>query len=387
MNGAKNLIVKRMRRLCWLVGGAFILLLVMVSAVIGGTQNNCDNQSSGAFNVISSADQEAVAKSLHDNLKSVSGATEGGIAGYLGNTQNESGFQAGVVQGNNPFEEATAMNGSVSGYALGLNQWDGNRRVKLLNEAKGHSKDWRDPGFQLDFALNHDGADSEILKKGLAIDNVEEATEYLRANWERGGAGTTTQRISYAKNWYSKLSGGSSSNAIDSATTGASQGLQSQSNSSGCSTKSAKGMGSSGAPVKDIPDQYRDKIQDKNFTAVVGDNTYPFGQCTWYVYNRMQELGHPVENYLQNGADWATTAKAKGYETSDKPHEGWAVSFTQGSAGADPIYGHVAVVEAMSDDGQHFLVSECNVVDMGSGTVSFRELTAGDGMVFIKGKG
>ncbi len=100
----------------------------------------------------------------------------------------------------------------------------------------------------------------------------------------------------------------------------------------------------------------------------------------------MQELGTPVEYGLGNGADWSKNAKAKGYKTDSQPHVGWAVSFSQGADGADAVYGHVAVVEAISDDKKHFLVSECNVVSSGSGTVSFRELTAGTGVTFIQGK-
>ena len=145
-------------------------------------------------------------------------------------------------------------------------------------------------------------------------------------------------------------------------------------------------MGTSGATVKEIPSAYKSKIKDTNFTATSSSNTYPFGQCTWYTYNRMQELGTPVENGLGNGADWGKNAKAKGYKTDSQPHVGWAVSFAQGADGADPTYGHVAVVEAISDDGKHFLVSECNVVASGTGTVSFRELTAGQGVTFIQGK-
>ena len=82
------------------------------------------------------------------------------------------------------------MNARISGYALGLNQWDNSRRVELLNLAKSQHKDWKDASLQLDFALNHDGTNSELLKQGLKITNVDDATEFLRAKWERGGVGT-----------------------------------------------------------------------------------------------------------------------------------------------------------------------------------------------------
>lgn len=365
----------------------FLFFLVVILGMLAGNNNSCQSTTTN-INVTTSADREAVAKSLHDNLKKIDGVTEAGIAGYLGNTEHESGFNPSIVQSNATFNEATAMNGSVSGYALGLNQWDNSRRVELLNFAKSQNKDWRDAGVQLDFALNHDGTNSDLLKQGLKINNVDEATEFLRAKWERGGSGTTLERQAKSKSWYAKFSGGASNNALDTATQGTNKAqndsLSTQSGS-GCATNLQQGMGTSGAPVKDMPAQYKDKVKDTNFTATSPSNTYPFGQCTWYNYNRMQELGTPVENNLGNGADWGKNAKAKGYQTDTQPHVGWVVSFTQGAGGADPVYGHVAVVEAISDDGQHFLVSECNVVASGSGTVSFRELTNGQGMTYIKG--
>ncbi len=281
------------------------------------------------------------------------------------------------------------MNASISGYALGFNQWDNSRRVELLNYAKSQNKKWSDAGLQSDFALNHDGTNSDLLKQGLKMTNVDDATEFLRAKWERGGVGTTSKRQAYARAWYAKFASGSSNTAVDTATNGTETTQNTDNttnNSNGCATNVAQGMGTSRAPVKEIPSAYKSKIKDTNFTAMSSSNTYPFGQCTWYTYNRMQKLGTPVENGLGNGADWGANAKARGYKTDTKPHVGWAVSFSQGADGADPTYGHVAVVEAISDDGKHFLVSECNVVASGTGTVSFRELTAGQGVTFIQGK-
>ncbi|MCT3056218.1 phage tail tip lysozyme [Leuconostoc citreum] len=391
MNGR---IEKHIRnRILWFIAPYLAILFLVFIVIIGiffqSSQNTCEDNTGGNFNVATSADREAVANSLHDNLKKVSGATEAGIAGYLGNTEHESGFDSGVVQSHLAFDESKAMNGSISGYALGLNQWDNSRRVELLNFAKSQNKDWKDASLQLDFALNHDGTNSDLLKQGLKINSVDEATEFLRAKWERGGVGTQAERQAKAKAWYSKFSGGSSDKATDTIKNAMDNGTnqkQSEQTSSGCKTDLTQGMGSSGAPVTEMPAQYKDKVKNKNFTATSPSNTYPFGQCTWYTYNRMQALGTPVENALGNGGDWGSNAKAKGYQTDTQPHVGWAVSFAHGSFGSDPTYGHIAVVEAMSDDKSHFLISECNVVNGGSGTVSFRELTNGSGMTFIKGK-
>lgn len=365
-----------------------VFLIVLILGIFAGNSNQCQSTNT-SVTVTTSADKEALARSIHDNLKKVSGVTEAGIAGYLGNMEVESGFNPKSIESSATYDETKAMNASLSGYAFGLNQWDSARRVALLTYAKSQNKQWSDASLQLDFALNHDGTNSDLLKQGLKMTDVNQATEFLRAKWERGGQGTTTKRQAFARNWYAKFSNGSSNTAVDTATNGteATQNTDNTTNNtSGCATNVTQGLGTSGAPVKEIPSAYKSKIKDTNFTATSSTNTYAFGQCTWDVYNRMQELGTPVENGLGNGADWGKNAKAKGYKTDSQPHVGWAVSFSQGADGADATYGHVAVVEAISDDKKHFLVSECNVVSSGSGTVSFRELTAGTGVTFIRGK-
>lgn len=365
-----------------------VFLIVLILGMFAGNSNQCQSTDT-SVTVTTSADKEAVAQSIHDNLKKVSGVTEAGIAGYLGNMEVESGFNPKSIESNATYDESKAMNASLSGYAFGLNQWDSARRVALLTYAKAQSKQWSDASLQLDFALNHDGTNSDLLKQGLKMTDVNQATEFLRAKWERGGQGTTTKRQAFARNWYAKFSNGSSNTAVDTATNGTETTQNTDNttnNANGCATHVTQGMGTSGAPVKEIPSAYKNKIKDTNFTATSPTNTYAFGQCTWYVYNRMQELGTPVENGLGNGGDWSKKAKTKGYKTDTQPHVGWAVSFSQGADGADATYGHVAVVEAISDDQKHFLVSECNVVSSGSGTVSFRELTAGTGVTFIQGK-
>lgn len=365
-----------------------VFLIVLILGMFAGNSNQCQSTNT-TVTVTTSADKEAVAQSIHDNLKKVAGVTEAGIAGYLGNMEVESGFNPKSIESNATYDETKAMNQSLSGYAFGLNQWDSARRVALLTYAKSQNKQWSDASLQLDFALNHDGTNSDLLKQGLKMTDVNQATECLRAKWERGGQGTTTKRQVFARNWYAKFSNGTSNTAVNTATNGTETTQNTDNttnNASGCATNVTQGMGTSGAPVKEIPSAYKNKIKDTNFTATSSTNTYAFGQCTWYVYNRMQELGTPVDNGLGNGADWGKNAKAKGYKTDSQPHVGWAVSFSQGADGADATYGHVAVVEAISDDKKHFLVSECNVVSSGSGTVSFRELTAGTGVTFIQGK-
>ncbi|EHJ57581.1 hypothetical protein HMPREF9318_01981 [Streptococcus urinalis FB127-CNA-2] len=103
-----------------------------------------------------------------------------------------------------------------------------------------------------------------------------------------------------------------------------------------------------------------------NYTAA----TYAWGQCTWYVYNRANELGYHYDPYMGNGGSWQHKA---GYTTSHKAEVGYAVSFSPGQAGADRTYGHVAIVEQVREDGS-VLISESNC--LGLGVISYRTFTA-----------
>ncbi|BCA85671.1 N-acetylmuramoyl-L-alanine amidase [Enterococcus saigonensis] len=121
---------------------------------------------------------------------------------------------------------------------------------------------------------------------------------------------------------------------------------------------------------QNIPAYYRNKMI---FPAYDGRNyntsgSYPVGQCTWYVYNRITQLGGRIDNFMGNGGEWGQKGVRLGYKTSDVPKAGYAVSFHPGIAGSSSVYGHVAFVEAVGPDG--ILVSEGNVV--GPTTVSYR---------------
>lgn len=103
---------------------------------------------------------------------------------------------------------------------------------------------------------------------------------------------------------------------------------------------------------------------------------YPWGQCTWYAYNRAKQLGINYSLSMGNGGDWQS---AVGYEVTQTPQEGTVVSFSPGQAGADLGYGHVAFVEQVRSDGA-ILVSESNV--QGLGVVSYRTFSAEEAKEF-----
>ncbi|PWG66788.1 CHAP domain-containing protein [Bifidobacterium callitrichidarum] len=99
-----------------------------------------------------------------------------------------------------------------------------------------------------------------------------------------------------------------------------------------------------------------------NPNHATGDNgnAYPYGQCTWWAYKRRAELGMPVGSNLGNGSQWAASAQSLGYWVDQTPRQGDVAVYGAGQQGADAVYGHVAVVEAVNDDGS-IVISESNV--------------------------
>lgn len=173
-------------------------------------------------------------------------------------------------------------------------------------------------------------------------------------------------------------------------------GEQAEDPSSNCvvvSDTSEQVTGENSAPTLDVPAEYKGKLtlpppDNKNYAG----NSYPFGQCTWGAFNRMAQIGRPIEWFSGdggNGGSWGASARAKGYTVvKGKPTVGWAASFYGGLAGSTPPYGHVAVVEYVNPDGS-MLVSETNVVSSGSGTRSWRVINKETvaQTEFIQGKG
>lgn len=144
-----------------------------------------------------------------------------------------------------------------------------------------------------------------------------------------------------------------------------------------------------GAIVTEVPAEYKRKLR---FPKYDGHNyntsgSYPFGQCTWYAFNRLAQLGKHVDDYMGNGGEWGIKGRALGYRVSKTPKVGTAISFPPGSFGSDPVYGHVAFVEVVNPDGT-LLISECNVVQPGSGTVSYRVVPQGIARIasYIEGR-
>lgn len=180
----------------------FLLFLVVFSA----------NQSGDASEFEPSTPQEQVALEIVHFVQEEGGTNEFAAA-WIGNMEHESGLIPSRIQSDLPFNTGWAYNPEIGGYGMGLAQWDSGRRVNLLTHAKEQKKDWRVVDFQMDFAWNHDGSDSELLRnmsKGKSIDDL--AVDILKY-WERAGTKDDPleqlKRKTSARNWYKRLFEGS----------------------------------------------------------------------------------------------------------------------------------------------------------------------------------
>ncbi len=88
-------------------------------------------------------------------------------------------------------------------------------------------------------------------------------------------------------------------------------------------------------------------------------NTYAYGNCTRYAYDRRVELGRPVGAFWGNAVSWAASARAGGLVVNSTPVVG-AIMQNGG------YLGHVAIVEEILSNGD-LKVSEMNASVAGGG--------------------
>ena len=98
-------------------------------------------------------------------------------------------------------------------------------------------------------------------------------------------------------------------------------------------------------------------------TALYGSNGYDYGYCTWYVANRVA-----VPSNWGNANTWDNLAPLSGWTVSSSPHAGGIAQSNRGSEG------HVAYVEAVSEDGTMIKYSDMNGL-AGFGRVGYSEWT------------
>lgn len=108
---------------------------------------------------------------------------------------------------------------------------------------------------------------------------------------------------------------------------------------------------------------------------------YPAGQCTWWACMRARKLGWQVGSHWGNGGDWGASGAAAGHRTSTtQAAPGAIISFPPGTQGADPTYGHVAVVETVDEASGTITISEMNVKGP---IVSSRRLPIANGGTYV----
>lgn len=86
---------------------------------------------------------------------------------------------------------------------------------------------------------------------------------------------------------------------------------------------------------------------------MAGEDTYAFGQCTWYCAHTLWW----VRPYWGNATDWPANAAREGFQLTTVPTAGAVVAYAAGDGYSE--FGHVAIVDAVYDAGS-FGVSEMN---------------------------
>ena len=324
-------------------------------------------------------DEVGRAKLVYDFMKA-RGASNQFIAAVLGNWSVESSVTAKRAEGDylSPPVGATdtswdddawlsiggpaIYNGSYPNIihrGLGLGQWtdtaDGSVRHTLLrNYATSKGKKWYDLDLQLEFMMEGDSPYYTNWVKKHMTDTGSPATlaQLFLIYWEGNAGDKLLERQSRAIEWFYQIEKGFSQAAA----------------------------GTAKVDVKSL-ESIRGDLYDGIVPGGGDDMGYPWGQCTWGVAKRMNQLGLqlkgrdgskiPIISTMGNGMDWVATASRLGGETGNIPRDGAIISFNLGNQ-----YGHVALVEKVYADGS-FLISETNY-NGSTGVVTFRTISGAD---------
>lgn len=84
------------------------------------------------------------------------------------------------------------------------------------------------------------------------------------------------------------------------------------------------------------------------------DNTYAWGNCTWWAYAMRKWAGSPIPTTWGNANTWDDYAKRDGYIVNNTPAAGAVFQTDAGS------YGHVAYVISVNDTTGEWKISEMN---------------------------
>lgn len=293
-------------------------------------------------------DEFARAKVIYEYLKS-QGATNQAIAAILGNWSVESSINpkraegdylsppVGTTDSSWDDEGWLSLNGpaiyngrypNILRRGLGLGQWtdtaDGSRRhTLLLKYAKRQNQKWYDLDLQLDFMLHGDNPYYTNWLKDFFKNSGSPASlaQLFLIYWEGNSGDKLLERQTRATEWYYQIEKGFS-----------------QPNG-GTAQSDPKAL-----------EAVREDLYDNSIPGGGDGMGYAYGQCTWGVAARINQLGLKLKgrtgekisiiNTMGNGQDWVGTAARLGGETGKLPKAGAIISFAGGQ------YGHVGFVGA-----------------------------------------
>jgi surface antigen len=111
-------------------------------------------------------------------------------------------------------------------------------------------------------------------------------------------------------------------------------------------------------------------------------NTYPKGQCTWWANERYHALSGYYVPWSANAKGWAADAQDAGWSVSNKPLVPSIIVLQPGVQGADPMFGHVAVVESVNKDGSlHCSTQNWNNITYPN--ITYWDFKTGAGVQFV----
>lgn len=115
---------------------------------------------------------------------------------------------------------------------------------------------------------------------------------------------------------------------------------------------------------------------NSSIASSTAGNTYAYGNCTWYAFERRKQMGRPVGSFWGNANTWAIYARSAGFPVNRTPAAGAVLVDTSG------YFGHVAVVESVSGNGDIVISEMNNYAYGGFGIVDRRTISAGQASAY-----
>lgn len=117
-------------------------------------------------------------------------------------------------------------------------------------------------------------------------------------------------------------------------------------------------------------------VKSNLFGASAG-NRYAPGNCTWYVFERREQLKRPIGSFWGNANTWASSARAAGLTVNRTPLPGAILTDQAG------YFGHVAIVERVLPNGDVYITEMNNYAYGGFNIVNDRTISAGQASAYL----